>query len=201
MVNRTDTHIESRWCMYKTVCENSTVGSDEQFSTVQHLLRPTSNVRAFASHSNTASLRIMVCTRRILATVGSKSCFLWLQDTNDGGRRNLCARVGHGLPLATPTQLRNGSSASLFATVFGACRTTVTHAWHEEKLLTTFQTTSQKNNHRTFVRNATSSLQIQSRPQSLAKCPRAAPSSQSKRVCPSRPHQQRLCGYTNSVAQ
>ena len=74
-----------------------------------------------------------------------------LQDTNDDGRRILSARVRHGLPLAMPTQLRNGSSASPCATAIRcACCTTVTHAWHEEKLSTTFQTTS-KNNHQTFA--------------------------------------------------
>ena len=75
-VNRTDTHVDFRWCMCKTVSENSTVGSDEQFSTGQHLLRPASNVRAIASQSNTTSFRIVVRTRRTLPPIVSK-CF-WM---------------------------------------------------------------------------------------------------------------------------
>ena len=73
-----------------------------------------SNVRAVASHSRSASLRIVVRTKRILPTIGSESCcVLWLQDTIDDGRRILCARVQHGEPLAISAPLRNGSSASL----------------------------------------------------------------------------------------
>ena len=103
----------------------------------------------------------MVRTKRILSTIRSKSCFPGCKTTCNDGRRIFSARVRHGLPLATPPQLRNGSCASLYdcnRSVLDVCHALTGKQKHCQQL----SKRHQKNKHRSCVANTASSLQLRS---------------------------------------